>query len=76
MGVVDVVCGNFGLQSYDSSPMRPMQTAEHAMPLKSLWKWRITQIAMISADVFAPEMHTTIFSGGGYAAYRPLAKAA
>ena len=36
--------------------MRLMPSSEHRMPLKPLWKWGITYIVMISANVFALEV--------------------
>lgn len=56
MGVKDRMCENFGLQSYDSSPMHSLRTSQHTMPLKPLWKWGITLFAIVSANAFAQDV--------------------
>jgi len=50
------VCENFGMQSYDSSPMHSKATIKRAMPLKPLWKWGIALIAAISGNALAQEV--------------------
>ena len=50
------MCENFGMQSYDSSPMHSKATIKRAMPLKPLWKWGIALIAAISGNALAQEV--------------------
>jgi hypothetical protein len=47
---------NFGLQSYDSSPMHLTQMTKRVMPLKPLWEWGITLFANTSVNAFAQEI--------------------
>ena len=50
------VCENFGMQSYDSSPMYSKQTIKRALPLKPLWNWGIALFAAVSSGAFAQEV--------------------